>query len=176
MGLLDRILLTVYTVALMVFSAVALVVSLGYRRPFAAFRLALGGEGRWLTGGVSLLVLVASLRLLYSAFARPRAHVVHETELGEVRISREAVSNLMQRVAKQVRGIRDVRPDVSIRPDGIDARLRIWVSPDVNIPALAGQVQDELRRAVREVVGVELAEITLRVENISTDARRGRVE
>ncbi len=176
MGLLDRILLTVYTVALMAFSAVSLVVALGYRSPFAAFQVALRGQARWLTGGVSLLVLVASLRLLYSAFARPRAHVVHETELGEVRVSREAVANLMQRVAKQVRGIRDVRPDVAIGPDGIDARLRLWVSPDVNIPALAAQVQDELRRAVREVVGVELSVLSLRVENIGTDVRRGRLE
>lgn len=176
MGLLDRVLLTVYTVALMVFSAISLVVSLGYRSPFTVFQLALHGQARWLTGGVSLLVLVASLRLLYSAFARPRAHVVHETELGEVRVAREAVANLMQRVSKQVRGIRDVRPDVTIGPDGVEARLRLWVSPDVHIPALAAQVQDELRKAVREVVGVELATLTLRVENISADARRGRLE
>lgn len=176
MGLLDRVLLTVYTIALIVFSALSLLVSLGYHRLFEAFSAAFTGDGRWLTGAVSLLVLVASLRLLYSAFARPRAQVVHETELGDVRVSREAVSNLLQRVAKQVRGIRDVRPEVVIRADGIDAALRIWVSPDVHIPALAAQVQDELRRAVREVVGVELAELTLRVENISADVRRGRLE
>lgn len=176
MGLLDRLLLTVYTVALMVFSAISLVVSLGYRSPFLAFQAALRGQARWLTGAVSLLVLVASLRLLYSAFRRPRAHVVHETELGEVRVSREAVANLMQRVARQVHGIRDVRPDVGIGAEGIEARLRLWVSPDVNIPALAAQVQDELRRAVREVVGVELFALSLRVENISTDARRGRLD
>jgi uncharacterized alkaline shock family protein YloU len=177
MSLLDRVLLTVYTLALTGFAAVSLVVSAGYSEPFRAFELAFRTpQGRWTTGLVSLLVLVASVRLLYSAFAQPRVQVVHETELGQVRISRDAVEHLVQRVARQVRGVREVRPRVTIGPDGIVARARIWVSPDVNIPGLAGQVQDELRRAVREVVGVELAALDLAVENITAEARRGRLE
>lgn len=177
MSLVDRVLLTVYTFALMVTAALSLVVSLGDARPFLAFELAFQTtEGRWVTGAVSLLVLIASLRLLYSAFAQPQVQVVHETELGQVRISRDAVEHLIQRVARQVRGVRDVRPRVQIGPEGIIARARLTVSPDVNIPALAAQVQDELRRTVREVVGVELAELHLAVENITAESRRGRVE
>ena len=177
MGLLDRVLLTLYTFALMVFAALALVVALGYQPAFEAFRVALlSPQGRWATGVGSLLVLVASVRLLYSAFALPRAQVVHETAFGEVRITREAVDHLLQRVGRQVRGVRDVRPHVTIGPDGVRARLRIWVSPEVHIPSLAAQVQDELRRAVRDVVGVELVDLAVRVENIGTDVRRGRVE
>ena len=177
MSLVDRVLLTVYTFALMVTAALSLLVSLGDQRPFAAFELAFHTvQGRWVTGGVSLLVLIASLRLLYSAFAQPQVQVVHETELGQVRISRDAVEHLIQRVARQVRGVRDVRPRVHIGAEGIVARARIWVSPDVNIPALAGQMQDELRRTVREVVGVELSELHLAVENITSETRRGRVD
>ncbi len=177
MGLLDRILLTVYAIALMVFAAISLVVVLGYQEPFRAFQLALiTTQGRWVTGAVSLLVLVASVRLLYSAFAQPRAQVVHLTDLGEVRISREAVEHLAQRVARGVNGVREVRPRVEIDGDRIRARIRVWVTADVNIPALAGRLQDELRRAVREVVGVELAALDLAVENIGSDVRRGRLE
>jgi len=177
MGALDRVLLFVYTVALMVCAAVSLVISLGYQAPFRAFELAFHtAQGRWTTGAVSLLVLVASVRLLYSAFAQPRVHVVHVTELGEVRISREAVEHLLQRVARQVRGVRDVRPRATISGESIAAHLRIWVSPDVNIPGLAGQLQEELRRAVREVVGVELTELHVAVESITAEARRTRLE
>jgi uncharacterized alkaline shock family protein YloU len=176
-GALDRVLLFVYTVALMAFSAVSLVVSLGYREPFRLFELAFAtASGRWATGAVSLLVLVAAARVMYSAFSHPRAQVVHSTELGEVRISREAVEHLVQRVARQVRGVRDVRPRVTIADEGIAARLRISVSPDVGIRGLAGQIQDELRRAVREVVGVELTELEVAVDNITAEARRTRLE
>lgn len=177
MGLLDRVLLTVYTLALMVFSAISLVVALGYQKPFQAFHLAFfTTEGRWLTGAISLLVLVASLRLLYSAFAQPRAQIVHLTDLGAVRISHEAVEHLAQRVARGVNGVRDVRPHVAIDGDRIRVRMRIWVTPDVNIPSLAGRLQEELGRAVREVVGVELAALDLGVENIGSEARRGRLD
>jgi uncharacterized alkaline shock family protein YloU len=177
MGLLDRLLLTVYTLALMVFSALTVVVTLGDQRALRAFQLALlNPEGRWVAGVVSCLVFVSSVRLLYSAFAPPRMQVVHETELGDVRISREAVEHLVQRVARQVRGVRDVRARVALGGDGVVARARIWVSPDVGIPGLAHQLQDELRRAMREVVGVELSELTLHVENIATEGRRVRVE
>lgn len=177
MSALDRVLLFVYTVALMVFAAVSLVVSVGYHQFFRAFELAYNTtQGRLATGAVSGLVLLASVRLMYSAFAQPRAQVVHVTDLGEVRIAREAVEHLIQRVARQVRGIRDVRPRVAIAADAISARVRIWVSPDVNIPGLAGQLQEELRRAVREVVGVELTELDVAVENITAESRRVRVE
>lgn len=177
MGLLDRLLLTAYTLALMVFSALSLVVAIGYQEPYRAFHLALiTPQGRWITGAASLLVLVASLRLLYSAFAQPRSQVVHLTDLGQVRISREAVEHLAQRVARGVNGVRDVRPHVQIEGDRIRARMRIWVTPDVNIPNLAARLQAELRRAILEVVGVELAALDLAVENIGSDARRGRLE
>ncbi len=177
MGALDRVLLFVYTVALMVFAAVSLVVSLGLREPFRLFQLAFAtASGRWSTGALSLLVLVAASRVMYSAFAQPRAQVVHATDLGEVRIAREAVEHLIQRVARQVRGVRDVRPRVTIGEDGITAHLRISVSPDVGIRPLAGQIQDELRRAVREVVGVELAELDVAVDNITAEVRRSRLE
>ena len=177
MGALDRVLLSVYAVALMAFAAVSLLVSLGYQEPFRLFQLAFATlQGRWVTGAISLLVLVAGVRLISSAFASPRVQVVHVTDLGEVRISREAVEHLIQRVARQVRGVRDVRPQVSIAPESLAARIRIWVSPDVNIPGLAAQLQDELRRAVHEVVGVELTELDVAVENITAEVRRGRVE
>jgi len=177
MGLLDRLLLTVYTLALTFFSALTVIVALGVRWPFNVFRLALlNPEGRWVTGAISLLVLVSSLRLLYSAFAQPRMQLVHETELGEVRISREAVETLVQRVARQIRGVREVRARVGLTGDGVTASARIWVSPDVGIPALAQQLQEELRRAMREVVGVELSALTLKVENIASEGRRLRVE
>lgn len=177
MGLLDRLLLTVYTVALMVFSALTVVVTAGATAPFHALQVALlNPEGRLITGIISFLVLVSSVRLLYSAFRPLRMRVVHETELGEVSIAREAVENLVQRVSKQVRGVREVRPHVTLGPGGIEAELRVWVNPDVNVPELAAQLQVEVRRAMHDVVGVELTAMSVRVENIGADGRRVRIE
>jgi len=177
LGFLDRLLLTVYMLALIIFSALTVLVAAGITGPFRALQVALlNPDGRLVTGIISLLVLISSVRLLYSAFRPLGMRVVHDTEFGEVSIAREAVENLLQRVGKQVRGVREVRPRVWLGNGGLEAEVRIWVSPDVSVPEVARQLQGELRRATREVVGVELTALSVRVENIGGEGRRVRVE
>lgn len=179
MGILDRIVLTVYTVALLPISLSTVLLALGWAQPFFAVRYALLTlNGRVGIGLLGALLFVSSVRLLYLAFRGRRAgrQVVHETELGDVRISLDAVENLVQRVSRQIKGVRDVRPHVALTPDGVEADVRVWVAPDVCIPDLARQIQEEVRRSVQTVVGVAMSSLEIRVENITTEARRGRVE
>jgi uncharacterized alkaline shock family protein YloU len=178
-GILDRAVLTVYTVALLPISLFAVLLALGWGKPFDAVRGALlTPNGRAAIGLLGTLLFVSSVRLLYLAFRGRGAgqQVVHETELGEVRISLDAVEHLVQRVSRQVKGVRDVRPHVRLAPDGVEADVRVWVAPDVSIPDLARELQEEVRRSVQAVVGVALSALEIRVENITTEARRGRVE
>lgn len=179
MGILDRVVLTVYTVALLPISLFAVLIALGWGRPFDVVRASLlTVNGRAAVGLIGALLFVSSVRLLYLAFRGRGAggQVVHETDLGDVRISLDAVENLVQRVSRQVKGVRDVRPHVRLVADGVEADVRVWVAPDVCIPDLARQVQEEVRRSVQTVVGVALSALEIRVENITTEGRRGRVE
>lgn len=179
MGIADRIILTLYTIALTLFSLLAVAVAFGWSRPLDTVLAALqASSGRAAVASVGAIFFLSSVRLLILAFRRrqPGQQVVHETELGEVRISLDAVENLMQRVARQVKGVRDVRPAVRLSPEGVEARLRVWVAPDISIPDVARELQDELRRSVQNVVGVELAALDVHVENVTTEVRRGRVE
>jgi uncharacterized alkaline shock family protein YloU len=178
-GIVDRIILTLYTVALTVLSLLAVAVAFGWSRPLDTVLAALRAtNGRAAVATVGAIFFLSSVRLLILAFRRrqPGQQVVHETELGEVRISLDAVENLVRRVARQATGVRDVRPQVRLAPEGVEARLRVWVSPDVSIPGVARELQDALRRSVHEVVGVELAALDVQVENVTTEVRRGRVE
>ncbi len=179
MGIIDRIILTVYTVALLVLSALAVLIGVGWDKPAGVIRAALDTlNGRLTIGALGLIFLVSSARLLILAFRgrQPGQSVVHETDLGDVRISLDAIENLVQRVARQIKGVRDVRPQVALGADGLHAAMRVWVSPDVNIPDLARDLQEEVGRSVQGVVGVALAGLDIRVENITTETRRGRVD
>jgi uncharacterized alkaline shock family protein YloU len=179
MRLFDRIILTAYTILLTVVSLLTVLVAAGWTRPMDGVRVSLlSTNGRLAVGLVGLLFFVSSVRLLVLAF-RPRdsrQQVVHETELGEVRISLDAVESLVNRVARQVKGVRDVRPRVALNAAGIEAWLRVWVSPDVSIPGVAQELQEEIARSVQSVVGVGVSGLDIRVENITTEVRRGRVE
>lgn len=179
MGILDRIILTVYTIVLLAASGLAVLIGVGWERPADAVRASLGTlNGRLSIGAVGLIFFVSSVRLLILAFRRgqPGQSVLHETDLGEVRISLDAIENLVQRVARQCKGVRDVRPQVGLDADGIHGTLRVWVSPDVSVPDVARELQDEIGEAVQGVVGVALAGLDIRVENITTETRRGRVD
>jgi len=102
--------------------------------------------------------------------------VVHETSMGEVRISLEAVENLVRKVARSTKGVREVKASVRHNKDELSVALRCTVSPEVSIPEVSEEIQNSVRQYVKRVVGVELAEVQLEVENIANDSRRGRLD
>lgn len=179
MGIFDRIILTIYTFALAVVSAAFVALAAGWLAPLDYIRHVLENDhGRWVTGLSSGVFFIASVRLLYFAFrrrGRGRA-VFHETQMGEVRIALDAVENLVSRVARHQRGVRDVRAEATVHDGGVSIYLRTWVSPDISIPDLTDMLQREIMRQVRNVVGAEVTEVRIHVVNLAAESRRARVE
>lgn len=179
MGLFDRIVLAVYTTSLGVLAIIFILMSFGWHTPLGFVGTSLKDpQGRLLVSLIASFYLVISLRLVYYAFRRKYAGqtVVHETSLGEIRVSLDAVENFVRKVARQVQGVRDVRAHVHLSPGGLRTFVRITVSPDISIPSLSNEVQTSIKTYVRNVVGVEVAEVSVYVENITAEIRRSRVE
>jgi hypothetical protein len=139
----------------------------GHRLTYAA---------RWGLGAVGVVWALLSVRLLAVAFGRgARAPMVHQTDLGEVRVSISAMENLVLKVVHATRGMHDARVSAAVAPGGgLMVRVRAWVGTDVSVPAVSEDLQKSIRAYLKSVVGVETKEVHLVVEEI-TDARRGRV-
>ncbi len=179
MGIFDRVILTIYTFALTFLSAAFVALAAGWLVPLEYVRTVLQDpNGRWVIGLAGAVFFVASVRLLYFAFRRRGSgrYVVHDAQLGEVRISLETVENLVARVARLQRGVREVRAVAEVAEGRVGVYLRTWVSPDVNIPELSDTLQREIARSVRGVIGVEVAQVRMDVVNLAAEGRRGRVE
>ncbi len=179
MGIFDRIILTLYTIALTVISAAFVALATGWLMPLNYIETVLSDiNGRWVVGLAGSAFFVASVRLLYFAFRRSGGSrsIVHRSELGEVRVSLEAVENLVTRVAVLKPGVKDVRASAGATNGKVTVNLRIRVSPDTSIPQLSDELQREVARQVRNVIGVEVAQVRLHVTSITTDNKRGRVE
>ncbi len=179
MGIPDRILLALYALVLIALFLTVFIVTLGWTAPADRLVLLLENpSGRMAVGIISLVFLAVSIRFLYFGFRRkyPNKAVIHETPLGEVRVSLGAVENLVKKVTRQIHGVRDVRASVSNTPDGITADIRTWVSPDVSVPEVSEDIQKAVREYVKNVVGVGVLEIRILVENITTEVRKARVE
>jgi len=181
MGILDSIILTVYTLAMMVLS---LLMVLGAILPqwiqpaLWLTNVMATPRGTVTVGLVGFLFFASSVRLITLAFRRQGGGqpVVHETSMGEVRISLEAVENLVRKVARSTKGVREVKASVRHGKDDLSVSLRCTVSPEVSIPEVSEEIQNSVRQYVKRVVGVELAEVQLEVENIANESRRSRLD
>lgn len=181
MGILGRIVLLLYTLSLAVISAVVLGMSaFGWLAPLDWVRTSLTADpnGRWSVGIASFAFFVVSIVFIVYTFTPryPSRALVHETELGEVHVTLEAIENLVKKVTRQIRGIRSVKARVGTTGGGLEIWLRTVMSPDVSVPAVSEEIRTTLKSYVKNVVGAEVTEVHVYVTDISSDSKKGRVE
>ncbi|MGB4231894.1 MAG: alkaline shock response membrane anchor protein AmaP, partial [bacterium] len=121
MGFLDRILLLVAMLSLVFLSLFALLLAFGLLSLEQLGTSIAYLYGRYDLGLVALLLLLASLRLLYLALGRrgQGRGISSRTELGELKISFAAVENLIQKTVRQVKGARETKVRVKGTPGGV---------------------------------------------------------
>jgi hypothetical protein len=178
-GLFDRIILTIYTFSLTFISFITVATALGWLVPLEFVWTSLHTtNGRWVFGLIGGVFFVVSIRLLYFAFRRTSTSrmLIHDTALGQVDITFGAIENLVERVGHHLDGIRDIRPTVAANDDGISVKLVIGVSPDTNVPQLADELQNNIKRYVRRVVGLPVTNVDVHVRDITTQFSRSRLE
>ncbi len=174
MRLADRVVLTIYAVSLSVISLVFLIVSLGWERPLTAFVQGVKTPtGRATLGVVSGFLFLIGLRFVFMGLKRAPVHaLVHDTEMGQVRISLVAVRNLITRVASRISGVRNVRAAVTLGETGLCVSLELKVAVDANLPELADKLQKAVSTYVRDIVGVNVERVSVSVADISLEGRR----
>lgn len=180
MTLLDRLLLLVSFVVL--FAAGVALVATGVGgwdpRPWLAMvGQALTGPYRLETGLSGVAVLLLSGYVLAWAFRRRYVgrSLVRQTELGAVRVSLKAVESLVQRAARQVQGVRDVRVDLHVDRESLAIQLTVTVAPDLAIPAVSEEIQHRVERYVLETVGVTVSRVAVTFRAVA-DQAKARVE
>jgi hypothetical protein len=179
MGVFDRIVLTLFTLSIALLSSLLLAVVLGWTFPLDYLQASLAdANGRWLMGVLAAVALVVSVRFIYYGLHRPahRRSLVYHGPLGDTSISLGAVENLIGKVARQVKGVREIKPRVRHAGEGIDVFLRAVVGSEVSVPEWTEELQRQLRTYVKTVVGADVKEIKVFVDNITSDARRARFD
>ena len=74
---------------------------------------------------------------------------------GEVSVSLSAVEDYIQKIAKSVPGIKDVKSSVCITKKGIDITTAVSIISGVNIPEMTELIQLEVKNKVQTMLGVE---------------------
>ena len=111
-------------------------------------------------------------------------HRDRTTDLGAVRINNEAISTIASLAAMEVKGVqrmggglartlyeiftRRAQKGVTIDMRESEVRLTVSIIVDygVNIPKIADEVQENVKRAVEKMAGLLLAEVNIVVEGV----------
>lgn len=169
MRLLERVVGSVYIFIVVVLAVGLLAVIAGWDEPLLYLpQLVAGPAARVPVATVAVIVVVFGIWALLSAVQRPLPvqTVVQTTPLGEIRISRQALENMVIRAAHQVHGLRDVRPVLRCLPEGVAIFLQASTAPEMAVPEVTAQVQEKVRSYVEELAGVQVLEIRILVDNV----------
>lgn len=176
MSSFDRALLAIYTLFLTVLFALFSAVMLGWPAPLFLLRdLFYPGQPEvfW---PLMVLLILAGGRLFWISLHKPRGrHVVlAESALGQIKVSLQAIENLVEKVVSQINGVREVKPRMIAVPQGVGIQIRASVTPDVNVPEVSVEIQNRVKERVFEVTGLSVNVVKVSIENIS--AQKPRVE
>jgi len=177
MGPFDRGILLLYTFTITLLLLAAAAFFAGWREPFnillreAALPEQL--EILWILTGLFVMI---GARLFWKGLVveRKKQAVVQDGELGDVRVSLPAIESLAEKVVSPIKGVRDVRARVVSAPKGINMQMKITVAPDINVPELSKDIQQQVRDNILNVAGIAVHEVRVAVESFTS--RKNRVE
>ncbi len=181
MGLINRFLLCLYTLSFAVLSlgVAALVLQLVPERYiWNEFQFL---EAQWQTGAAAFVVFLLSVHLLVVSLtgrkktAYDREVILVQGASGEVRIAAAAVQNLIDKTARTVNSVRDVKVKVAAekRPENqtfVKASLRVTVGQEKNVAAVSDEIRSRVQQQLTDVVGITEFSVDIAIVDITNAA------
>ena len=81
--------------------------------------------------------------------------------LGQVKITIGTVESMANKVARQITGVRETLTKVKSTPGGIAIFMQVSLTPEINIPEVTSQIQNELKEYFAKVAGIEVEEVRI---------------
>lgn len=177
MSIADRLLLTVYTLIIVLVSIaiLGLFVAIGINAvPLAdvdAFLQSIELNWQFFLIGtlVSLFFLVVSIKLLFAGrkSKAPSSSLLKHTELGVIRISVETLETMGQKAVRGFEEVKDVRINTITEDDGVRIQLKVSIMPDVILPDLSVSLQKEVKEYIESHSGIVVKEVLVYVDNLT---------
>lgn len=106
----------------------------------------------------SILILIPLLYLLtHFLVRRKETFLSYNTPEGEILISVFAVEEVIKKITRNFREIKDAYPTIVLKgKDSIEVHLKLKIWSGVqNLPVAIEEIQKEIRRQIQEMVGIE---------------------
>lgn len=142
----------------------------GWGLPYA---LLLDGV-HWLRANTweSLLIAIFIIILGITPFLKPQKRIDHTfrtvSALGEVRVTVDALGDLIVRSAQSKSGVRLVKPLIKQREDGLEILMDCQFNPETVIPEISEQLQALIKEDIERLTGIKVAEVKVLVRRLES--------
>lgn len=165
---LDQLIIGLTALILAVLGGLSVVAGTGLSSTISWMRLAPDLWDGILIGAVFILLAVYLLLIIARQKSEPA--VVHQAELGAVRIGVSTIKGLINKKARDIDGVKDCAVTV-VQTEPLLVRLDLQIQPDYNVPSLAEQLQQQVKEYLAETMGIEVAGVEILVRGIGETAR-----
>jgi len=173
MQVLDRIIIVIFAILLMFVSLVMMLSTFELIPQEYITNLIYQNYGQIEMGIVGLIFFIIAIRILRS-LVRGNDHnrnaIVRENSLGQVRLSLSAIDALVREVVIKTRGVKELESRLRVNEEGLIIFLEVVVTPDINIPELTEDLQEQIREYLSRTTGVVANNIEILVDNIAQDS------
>ncbi len=111
--------------------------------------------------------LALGLSVTYRAYLKGRPLLTRDGDLGEIRISREAIRDLIASYCLDVEGIDEVRVDARRRGSRAIVELEMRVTAEADVAFTVGELVSTLYRKTDEVLGLHPGGMTVILGDIT---------
>ncbi len=167
----NRLLVIILKLALLGAAILTLVFLLGVKPTFlpGAWLQDYASRLNDLSGGQRGIAIAASIAAILVAFfglilemprrRRDRALIVESADRGSVAVSPRSVRMLVDTVAREVEGVRDVESDVRDYSGGVSITVRPTMVMGTRVPQAAREIQARAKEAVERIAGLPVSEV-----------------
>ncbi len=174
MNLFQRLLIFLFTLLVILCTFLLTIYSFGILSEGYLEEIVSRSYGRYEVGILSLVVLLLAIYLLQPLTSSPgkREALIQETELGSLKVSLDAIGNLIEKEVLGREGIEQVKTRLKWLENGLEIRLRIKVLPQLELPGLTSSLQSSLREHIERLTGVNVHATKILVEEIASQSSK----
>lgn len=171
MPLLWRIVLSIYNLLLLVVAGSVAVTAFGGGHLLSYLNNAFATpQNRMIAGATGIVLAVLAIVMLISSLKikrTPQSVVIDSNLAGEISITVPAIKAIIMRAVKKVDGIKDIRPVVTSRPDGLQIYLHLMVNPEYSMEEMGQSIQKVVKEYVENIGGVQVAVVKILVDDFN---------
>jgi len=119
---------------------------------------------------LAILALLAAYLVTIILRQKGEPAVVHQAELGAVRIGVNTIKGWVAKRAQEVEGVKEASV-TAVQTEPLQLRVELQILPDHNVPHLAEELQQQVKEYLADTMGISVSRVEVLVRGIGGSAK-----